>query len=58
MKRILMKCPNLQEVLDCASPLALLDEVRAATKAVEDHRTPGRWRVGGGNSPGGLSCSS
>ena len=38
-----MTLPNCRQVLECASPLALC-AVNTSVKAVEGHRTPGRYR--------------
>jgi hypothetical protein len=40
-----MNHPNLRQVLDCASPLALFTDASSA-KAVEGHRSPRRCRAG------------
>jgi hypothetical protein len=40
-----MNRPSSRQVLDCASPLALWVNAGSA-KAVEDHRTPRRYRDG------------
>jgi hypothetical protein len=39
--------PTCRQVLDCASPLAFWVDASSA-KAVEGHRTPGRYRDGTG----------
>ena len=39
-----MNCPNYRQVLDCASPLALLKGV-SHVKAAEGRRTPRRYRA-------------
>ena len=42
-----MNRPSCRQVLECASPLAL-GTVTGSAKAVEGHRTPGRYRDGAG----------